>query len=51
MTYIWIQVLTVKTILNLWIGVVNSLAKDNFQRVWHIEAHNAIFNYDIYLWN
>ena len=25
---------------------VNSLAKDNFQRVFLIEAHNSIFNYD-----
>ena len=25
---------------------VNSLAKDNFQRVGLIEAHNSIFNYD-----
>ena len=26
---------------------VNSLAKDNFQRVRLIEAHNSIFNYDL----
>ena len=26
---------------------VNSLAKGNFQRVRHIEAHNSIFNYDL----
>ena len=26
---------------------VNSLAKDNFQRVNLIEAHNSIFNYDL----
>ena len=26
---------------------VNSLAKDNFQRVCLIEAHNSIFNYDL----
>ena len=26
---------------------VNSLAKDNFQRVSLIEAHNSIFNYDL----
>ena len=26
---------------------VNSIAKDNFQRVRLIEAHNSIFNYDI----
>ena len=26
---------------------LNSLAKDNFQRVSLIEAHNSIFNYDL----
>ena len=26
---------------------LNSLAKNNFQRVRHIEAHNSIFNYDL----
>ena len=26
---------------------VNSLAKDNFQRVRLIEAHNSLFNYDM----
>ena len=26
---------------------VNLLAKDNFNRVRHIEAHNSIFNYDL----
>ena len=26
---------------------VNSLAKDDFQRVTLIEAHNSIFNYDL----
>ena len=26
---------------------INSLAKDNFQRVRLIEAHNFIFNYDL----
>ena len=26
---------------------VNSLAKDNFQHVHLIEAHNSIFNYDL----
>ena len=26
---------------------VNSLGKDNFQRVRLIEAHNSIFNYDL----
>ena len=26
---------------------VNSLAKDNFQRIRLIEAHNSIFNYDM----
>ena len=26
---------------------VNSIAKDNFQRVRLIEAHNSIFNYDL----
>ena len=26
---------------------LNSLAKDNFQRVRLIEAHNSIFNYDL----
>ena len=26
---------------------VNSLAKDNFQRVRLIEAHNSIFNYNL----
>ena len=26
---------------------VNSLPKDNFQRVCLIEAHNSIFNYDL----
>ena len=26
---------------------VNSLAKDNFQRIRLIEAHNSIFNYDL----
>ena len=26
---------------------VNSLVKNNFERVKHIEAHNAIFNYDL----
>ena len=26
---------------------VNSIAKDNFQRVQLIEAHNSIFNYDL----
>ena len=26
---------------------VNSLAKDNVNRVRHIEAHNSIFNYDL----
>ena len=26
---------------------VNSLAKDNFQRVRLIETHNSIFNYDL----
>ena len=26
---------------------VNSLAKDEFQRVTLIEAHNSIFNYDL----
>ena len=26
---------------------VNSIAKDNFQRVRVIEAHNSIFNYDL----
>ena len=25
---------------------LNSLAKENSQRVQHIEAHNSIFNYD-----
>ena len=27
--------------------IINSLAKDNFQRVRLIEAHNSIFNYDL----
>ena len=26
---------------------LNSLAKDNFQRVSLIEAHNSLFNYDL----
>ena len=26
---------------------VNSIAKDNFQRVRLLEAHNALFNYDL----
>ena len=26
---------------------LNSLAKDNFQRIRLIEAHNSIFNYDL----
>ena len=26
---------------------INSIAKDNFQRVRLIEAHNSIFNYDL----
>ena len=26
---------------------VNSIAKDDFQRVRLIEAHNSIFNYDL----
>ena len=26
---------------------LNSLAKDNFQRIRLIEAHNALFNYDL----
>ena len=26
---------------------VKSFAKDNFNRVRHIEAHNSIFNYDL----
>ena len=26
---------------------LNSLAKDNFQRVQLIEAHNSIFDYDL----
>ena len=27
--------------------IVNSLGKDNFQRVQLLEAHNSIFNYDL----
>ena len=27
--------------------MLTPLAKDNFQRVRHIEAHNSIFNYDL----
>ena len=33
--------------LNFMSWNVNSLAKDNFNRVRHIEAHNSIFNYNL----
>ena len=33
--------------LNFMSWNVNSLTKDNFNRVRHIEAHNSIFNYDL----
>ena len=35
------------TFFNFMSWNVNSLAKENFQRVHLIEAHNSIFNYDV----
>ena len=36
-----------KNKLNFMSWNLNSLTKDNFQRVRFIEAHNSIFNYDL----
>ena len=34
-------------LFNLMSWNLNSLAKDNFQRIRLIEAHNTLFNYDL----
>ena len=35
-------------ILYLFVKQLNSLTKDNFSRLNLLEAHNSLFNYDIY---